>query len=213
MKITILYDNESYIEGLRADWGFSCLVSHDGINLLFDTGADGAILLQNMRVLGIKPGSIQEVFISHVHFDHAGGLSSFLKENKQVKVYVPASLRGIRSAREVIYVDARPTELRRDFYTTGLLDNLEQSLAVRTEKGIVVIVGCAHPGVETILDAVRPLGTPYALIGGLHGFATFTVLQSLNLVCPTHCTQHIAEIRSLYPDKFVRGGVGASFDI
>ncbi len=213
MKVTILYDNESQSPNLQSDWGFSCLVSHGGVNLLFDTGADGALLLRNMRTLGVDPGSIQEVFVSHVHFDHSGGLSSFLGENQDVRVCAPDPLRGIRSAREVVYVDNKPAELRRDFFTTGLLEGLEQSLVVRTERGPVVVVGCAHPGVEAILEAARPLGEPYALIGGLHEFAALDALQSLSYICPTHCTQHIAEIRSRYPDRFIPGGVGAVFEV
>jgi 7,8-dihydropterin-6-yl-methyl-4-(beta-D-ribofuranosyl)aminobenzene 5'-phosphate synthase len=212
MNITILCDNESKVKGLKADWGFSCLVSHSGINLLFDTGANGAILLQNMRALGIESRSVHEVSISHAHFDHAGGLSSFLNENGDVTVYAPASLRGIRSARKVIYVD-KPMEIREGFYTTGLLDGIEQSLAVRSEDGLVVIVGCSHPGVTEILRASERFGTPAALAGGLHGFKEFDVLHPLRLVCPTHCTQLIAEIQALYPDKYIQGGVGTSINI
>jgi 7,8-dihydropterin-6-yl-methyl-4-(beta-D-ribofuranosyl)aminobenzene 5'-phosphate synthase len=212
MRVTILYDNETDVEGLQADWGFSCLVNQGGINLLFDTGANGAILLKNMWELGIEPGSIDIVFISHAHFDHAGGLSSFLNENHDVTVYAPATLRGIRSAREVVYVD-RPVEIGGDFYSTGLLDNMEQSLVVRAEEGLMVIVGCSHPGVTTILEAAERYGTPATLIGGLHDFREFEALQALRLVCPTHCTEHIDEIRSRYPDEYIRGGVGVSIDI
>jgi 7,8-dihydropterin-6-yl-methyl-4-(beta-D-ribofuranosyl)aminobenzene 5'-phosphate synthase len=212
MNITILYDNESQVEGLQTDWGFSCLVSHGGVNLLFDTGANGAILLHNMRALGIKPESINAIFISHVHFDHIGGLSSFLNENGDVTVYAPASLRGIRSARKVVYVD-KSMKIGEDFYTTGLLDDIEQSLAVRSENGLVVIVGCSHPGITSILKAAERFGTPAALIGGLHGFSEFEVLEPLLLVCPTHCTQHIAEIQSRYPDKYIKGGVGTRVEI
>jgi 7,8-dihydropterin-6-yl-methyl-4-(beta-D-ribofuranosyl)aminobenzene 5'-phosphate synthase len=212
LKVTILYDNESNVEGLQADWGFSCLVSSGDINLLFDTGANGTILLKNMAELGIKPSSIDVVLISHSHFDHAGGLSSFLNENNDVTVYAPATLRGIRSAREVVYVD-RPAEIGEDFYSTGLLDNMEQSLVVRVEGGLIVIVGCSHPGVTTILEAAERYGTPATLIGGLHDFREFEALQPLRLVCPTHCTEHIDEIRSRYPDKYIRGGVGVSIDI
>ena len=47
VKITILYDNTAPVKaGLRADWGFSALVEVDrGKTILFDTGANGEILL------------------------------------------------------------------------------------------------------------------------------------------------------------------------
>ena len=212
MHITILYDNESLIDGLRSDWGFACLVTHNNVNLLFDTGGNGALLLDNMRALGIDPASIHEVFISHSHFDHSGGLSTFLNENSDVQVYAPAALRGIRSAREAVYVE-EPMDLGDGFYTTGMLGGIEQSLAVRTVKGIAVVVGCSHPGAEAILTAAQAFGTPYALVGGLHGFDAFDVLQPLELICPTHCTQHIAEIKSRYPDKYIQGGAGASYEL
>ena len=78
MKMTILYDNEKCREDLEADWGFACLVEVRGLKILFDTGADGPVLLENMNKLDIDPRTVDEVFISHVHFDHTGGLFDFL---------------------------------------------------------------------------------------------------------------------------------------
>ena len=113
MKITIIYDNESRIDELKSDWGFSCLIQYNGVNRLFDTGANGALLLNNMKFLGIDPASIDEIFISHSHFDHSGGLSAFLNENGNTKIYAPDPLRGISPAREVVYVD-QPMEITVD---------------------------------------------------------------------------------------------------
>jgi 7,8-dihydropterin-6-yl-methyl-4-(beta-D-ribofuranosyl)aminobenzene 5'-phosphate synthase len=198
---------------LKADWGFSCLVECFGIRLLFDTGTKGVLLLENMKVLGIDPKSIDEVFISHTHFDHSGGLGALINENENTKIYAPNPLRGISPAREVVYIEDEPMELNQYFYTTGLLKGMEQSLAIKTEKGLVVIVGCSHPGVGDILKAVASYGTPYALIGGLHGFREFEVLKNLEHICPTHCTQYISEIKSLYPEKYIQGGVGEIIEL
>ena len=55
MKITILYDNTAFRNDLKSDWGFSCLVEAYNKIILFDTGADGSILLENMKKLNIKP--------------------------------------------------------------------------------------------------------------------------------------------------------------
>jgi len=207
LKITILYDNTKFRRGLISDWGFSCLVEMKDRKILFDTGSNGSILLNNMKKLDIDPLSIDEVFISHPHFDHIGGLSAFLNENNDVKIYVPVSLRGIHNAKEVILVD-ESLELHENVFSTGELDHLEQSMAVRTDKGLVLIVGCSHPKMETILKTASEFGEVYAIVGGLHGFKEYDLFKNLELICPTHCTRHIAGIKSMYPEKFIDGGVG-----
>jgi 7,8-dihydropterin-6-yl-methyl-4-(beta-D-ribofuranosyl)aminobenzene 5'-phosphate synthase len=217
MKVTIIYDNTSFRQDLQSDWGFSCLLDLDvlqpgSMRILFDTGADGRILLNNMEKLGIDPLSIDEVFISHPHFDHIGGLSEFLNKNNKVKVWVPPSLRGIKKAKEVITVKG-PTELHKGIHSTGELEGIEQSLAVKTSRGIVIIVGCSHPYMGNILKAAKQFGELFGIIGGLHGFSEFELFKDLGLICPTHCTQHKTELKKLYPQKYVEGGAGKIIEI
>jgi 7,8-dihydropterin-6-yl-methyl-4-(beta-D-ribofuranosyl)aminobenzene 5'-phosphate synthase len=215
MRITIIYDNTVYREGLTADHGFACLVEifqPVGRRILFDAGADGKILLANMKKLNISPGSIDEVFISHAHLDHTGGLSAFLNENDQVTVFVPQTVRGIRRAKKVTHID-KATQLYENVYSTGELLYIEQSLVVGIDKGLVIIAGCSHSGIGNILAAAAQFGKPYALIGGFHGFNQFELLEDLGVVCPTHCTRYIAQIKSLYPEKYVQGGVGKIIEI
>ena len=207
MKITILYDNTSYQEGLQADWGFSCLIEAYNRTILFDTGADSTILLENMKKLKIEPSSIDDVFISHAHFDHAGGLSTFLSKNNTVSVYVPVSLSNVHNAKRIIQVD-KPMKLYDNFFSTGELDSIEQSLAIKTEKGIVLVVGCSHPEMTTILNTASQFGKVFAIIGGLHGFNEYELFKDLEVICPTHCTQHKAEIKALYSEKYIEGGAG-----
>jgi len=104
MKVTIIYDNTSSRADLKADWGFSALVEIEGRKLLFDTGANGKILLSNMQKLKINPAQIKDVVISHLHWDHAGGLSSFLEVNSQVKLWIPSFLPEAKSAKEFFEV-------------------------------------------------------------------------------------------------------------
>jgi 7,8-dihydropterin-6-yl-methyl-4-(beta-D-ribofuranosyl)aminobenzene 5'-phosphate synthase len=212
MKITIIYDNETWQPGLEADWGFSCLVEAEGRRWLFDTGAKGAILLANMEHIGIDPQTITAIFISHAHWDHMGGLADLLRLNRDVRVYLPGSCPRPPEAREVVSVQG-PLEISENFFSTGELPGAEQSLVVKTAQGLAVICGCSHPGVGTILKAASRFGRVSALIGGLHGFKDYEVLADLALVCPCHCTQHQAEIMARYPESAVSGGAGKVLEL
>ena len=57
-------------------------------------------------------------------------------------------------------------------YTTGELGRSlkEQSLVLKTCEGLVIITGCAHPGIVEIVTHVRELfkENVYLLIGGFH---------------------------------------------
>lgn len=210
MRITVLYDNTVYRQDLTADWGFSCLVEippQGGRKILFDTGAKGSVLLSNMDKLNIDPRSIDEVFISHAHFDHVGGLSAFLNVKSDVTIYVPRSIRGVHGVNRVVSV-SEPLKIHEDVFSTGELDSIEQSMAVKTDKGVVLVVGCSHPKMAHILEAASQFGKVYAIVGGLHGFSDFDLFRDFELICPTHCTQHKAKIRSLFPEKYIDGGVG-----
>ncbi len=211
MRITIIYDNETCKPGLKSDWGFSCLVEAHERKILFDTGANGAILLGNMRELNIEPTSVEDVVISHNHWDHTGGLPAFLTLNP-CRVYVPASCGEAAGAAETVRVK-NSLKLHDGIFSTGELEGVEQSLVVGVEDGVVVVAGCSHPGVGRILDAASQFGRVRALIGGLHGFKDFDIIADLDMVCATHCTQFKSGIESRYPGKYTEGGAGTVIDI
>ena len=89
--ITILYDHESTDEKFITDWGVSIHVKRGEKDILFDVGKDKNILLHNMEVLDIKKENIDEIVISHRHWDHFGGLTAF-EDREDIKIYVPNSL-------------------------------------------------------------------------------------------------------------------------
>ncbi len=206
MKVTIIYDNTTSRTDLKADWGFSALVEVKGRKILFDTGANGEILLSNMQKLKINPKEIEDLFISHLHWDHTGGLASFLRLNSQLKLWIPACFPEAKDAGEIIEVK-EPTRMYEGIYSTGELEGIEQSLCVETEKGIIIIVGCSHPRMEHILEVASQFGRVYGIIGGLHGSKPET-LKDLSLICATHCTQYRSEIKALYPERYIEGGAG-----
>jgi len=206
MKVTIIYDNTTSRTDLKADWGFSALVEVKERKILFDTGANGEILLSNMQKLKINPKEIGDIFISHLHWDHTGGLASFLRLNSQLKLWIPACFPEAKDAEEIIEVK-EPTRMYEGIYSTGELEGIEQSLCVETEKGIIIIVGCSHPRIEHILEVASQFGRVYGIIGGLHGNKPET-LKDLSLICATHCTQYRSEIKALYPERYIEGGAG-----
>ncbi len=207
-KITIVYDNCLNKRGLKTGWGFSALIETNHTSpILFDTGDDGVALLYNMEQLGIAPERIGTIVISHAHSDHTGGLSEILEVNKHATIYVPASAAGRIPGRKVVPV-SQPLHISSDVLSIGELRDIEQSLAVKTSRGIVVVTGCSHPGVGAILDAASSHGIIYGIIGGLHGFRDFSRLDGLSLICPCHCTQYKDELERRFSEQAIGCGAG-----
>ena len=94
-----------------------------------------------------------------------------------------------------------------------------------TEEGLIVITGCAHPGIDQMVTAaVQTTGRDAVslVMGGFHlgnvGRArideivdTFGTL-SVRRVAPTHCTGDVARqaLRQAYGDAFLSVGLGAT---
>ena len=77
LKITVLVTNLAGDphEG-SGEWGFSALVEVDGHKIVYDTGATANLALNNAKLLKLNLNDIDEVILSHNHWDHVGGLMS-----------------------------------------------------------------------------------------------------------------------------------------
>jgi 7,8-dihydropterin-6-yl-methyl-4-(beta-D-ribofuranosyl)aminobenzene 5'-phosphate synthase len=209
MKLQIVYDNHGKT-GFKEGWGFSCYLPE--YKLLFDTGWDSNRLLDNMKNLNIDPREIKKVVISHQHWDHVGGLPGIIRPG--MEVIVPASfsehMKGEIKKIAVLKEVKDREEIIPGIISSGQLGSKikEQAIAVKTAKGLLVITGCAHPGVGTILKTLEPVGEIKGLLGGLHGFDKYLLLENMELIVATHCTQHADEIAQKYPDAFKHGRVG-----
>ncbi|MDI7274759.1 MAG: MBL fold metallo-hydrolase [Anaerolineae bacterium] len=217
-RITVLYDNVPFREGLQTAWGYACLVETGEATILFDTGGDGALLLGNMAALGTGPEAIDIVVLSHAHTDHTGGLAALLAAGARPAVYLPASFADavkaeVASQTALVEVTG-PAEVAPGAWTTGELGTgiVEQALAVQTGEGITVITGCAHPGVVAMVRAAQQVagGEVALVVGGFHledaGEAeierTIQGLRALGVrrVAPSHCTGETA--RRMFAEAF-----------
>jgi len=209
MKITVVYDNRTLDPDLSPAWGFSCLVGDD---LLFDTGGDGSRLLSNMVQMEVDVGGIKSAVLSHAHGDHTGGLGVLLAVNKNLTVEVH-----------------EPREIAEGIYTTGEMGRglVEQALVLTTNQGLVVITGCAHPGIVGIVKKAKEVvnGEVYLVMGGFHlgGASTKAVKDviadfrrlGVQKVAPCHCTgdRAIGMFAAEYGEDFIEIGVGKGLEI
>jgi 7,8-dihydropterin-6-yl-methyl-4-(beta-D-ribofuranosyl)aminobenzene 5'-phosphate synthase len=76
--VKIIYGNRKEKEKFLTDFGFSALIYSYMTEsyILFDTGTDGAILINNLKEFGVETSSIKKIVISHNHREHSGGLIS-----------------------------------------------------------------------------------------------------------------------------------------
>lgn len=109
----------------------------------------------------------------------------------------------------------------------GTREMRELSLGLRTGDGLVLVVGCSHPGIEKILEAARPLAPRIAcIVGGLHLVLTdeeqirrrVTALRDdwrVARMAPGHCTGEpgFAAIREIFGDRCLFAGLGERVEL
>ncbi len=104
----------------------------------------------------------------------------------------------------------------------------DAALYVKTEKGLFVITGCGHSGVENIVEyglQVTGESKLYGILGGLHllgaseermkEVAKYLASKSPKVVVPTHCTGQRAQylLWKELGDAYVEGGPGVSVEL
>ena len=230
ITVSILYDNYVFTEGLKAEWGFSCLIEGTEKAILFDTGRSKEIFDYNIGKIKPSLNAVTQVVISHNHSDHTGNLFNFLTDHNKVTVYVPASfpqpfIDKIQKASATPVLVDKPVEISKNVFLTGEMNSKiikEQSLIINTNKGLVLIAGCSHPGILNIIRKAKEIVNKeiYLVIGGFHllddsdDAVKMVIKEFKNLgvlkVGATHCTgdKAIELFKKAYGKNYIQMGVG-----
>lgn len=220
LEIRILFDNTAASKDYLRSWGFSALIDFRGKRILFDSGGDPILLLEHMEKMKIDAKSIDEAFISHHHDDHRRGIYWVFEKNPAMKVHFLDSF-DIEAYHAAVQVKMKPHRVKGPFelmpgvYSTGPIDGLppEQALLIETSQGLVMLVGCSHPGVVKMVETAmkqRQKDSVRLLLGGFHLLKTepeqirkiVNRLDELKVkvVVPAHCTGDLATemIQAIY---------------
>jgi len=237
MNIKLLFDSTAINPKFKTGWGFSCLINN---HILFDTGSDGEALLNNLRLMNINLSDIHKIIISHEHNDHTGGLWKILENQQNIPVYICFGFsQAFKTKIELLKNEPIESqhfqEIDKNIFTTGEIKGFykgyftpEQSLVLKTSKGLVIITGCAHPGIINIIKIVKkqfPQENIYLVLGGFHLGAKSkqeieTIVknfQSLKVekIAPLHCSGDNARkiFKKYYGNNFIDLKVGETLNI
>lgn len=217
LKITCLVEDTSPKRPFWGEHGLSFLIEADDKKILFDTGWSGMVLKHNLEKLDNSLDDVDILFLSHSHDDHTGGLKEIADSFTAKPVfcatdafseYMPNNQENKSKLTNITYL-TKNTEIspgiiaireRAGFYSPKPTN--EVNLVVNVEdKGLIIIIGCSHHGLENILTDAKSAfpNTPiYALVGGLHlkdspddqilKYIDLFGKEQIKLLLPNHCT-------------------------
>lgn len=228
VSITVLNDNRCYNPSLLNDWGLSLLLNVDGLNILFDVNSKWSIIQHNAKVVEASLDDVEYIVISHSHRDHVGGLKDAVKYYEGIGVDIVVIGPPNLWLRDSIVTGRNPVKIGGGVATTGALgfSVKEQSLIVNIDgRGLLVIVGCSHPGLRNILGSacrITGVNDVYGVIGGYHVgdcevYEAIRVFEEYNvkLMGPAHCTSDYAidVLSRRFKDKVVNIHTGGKIKI
>ena len=228
MKISVLAENSvgrSHNRDCLAEWGLSLFLDLGDRRILFDSGHKGTFL-QNATAIGIDVDTSDYVVLSHHHWDHTGGLRFWepsakkpLVAHPQVIEKIPADQSKNLLEKFDVATTTTPLEFAPGVIFLGQVPriaNFEQgtylddpmlddtAIAIKTDKGAIVVTGCSHAGVCNISQYAKDVtGQPLrGVIGGFHLLGATDALidatvayfknEQIEFLYPMHCVDYVA---------------------
>jgi 7,8-dihydropterin-6-yl-methyl-4-(beta-D-ribofuranosyl)aminobenzene 5'-phosphate synthase len=252
-RITILHDSFGKRPELKKDWGFAALVEFGGKRILFDTGNSAKTFTQNTEALGIDLRALDHLFklnpgvtvytpdetygvfgssLPGIFYPRCHSLPSYMQYYDGEP---PETIRHGTPWPDAKFVWIKETtEIVPDVWLVAVVSEVpgtremrELSLALRTSRGLILVAGCSHPGIESILAASRAIEERvHCIFGGLHLVLTKEpeiqrVAKALRdewrveLIAPGHCTGEPAflVLSEAFEGKYVFAGLGDTIDL
>ncbi|MBN3039970.1 MAG: MBL fold metallo-hydrolase [Candidatus Omnitrophica bacterium] len=235
MNIKVIFEKQAKTENLSSGWGVSYLINN---KMLFDLGEKKEFFEDNIKKMNIDPKKFEKVVISHNHWDHWGGLNYLLQLNKKLDFFVTSDFYqefNCQLGDHRVEVIEQPKEISRNIHSLGSFKVIykermmnEQALCLKTEKGLTIICGCAHPGVLEYVKKAKELFKGrdiYLIMGGFHlidkdkRVADYVgrQLKEENVfnIAPGHCTgfDAVQILKRYYPDNLIDIGAGQEIEV
>ncbi|MFX1450468.1 MAG: MBL fold metallo-hydrolase, partial [Promethearchaeota archaeon] len=182
LSILTVIDNDFIDRNLETCWGLSFYIEinkNPDKSILMDCSGSLYDFSQNVSKLNLDLTKLKAIHISHWHSDHCGCLNYILSSIlKSSILYVPTGnnqvCKEIQTRGFNIFALEKPKKLFDGVFSTGTLKGgiPEQSLIFNIKgKGLVIILGCAHPGIISIIEQsklISGISTVYGIVGGFH---------------------------------------------
>ncbi len=238
--IDVIYDSiaRSRPDGKKLSWGYASVISLGKEKFLVDFGKDHKILEGNMKAAGYSWSDFSSVILTVDEEGHRAGLEALKNAPESLRLYAPPDSENmvsrLVSRKNITYITEDILQISPEllaFKTPYNSKNVfhesveEISLLMKTDKGIVLYVGCAIPGIKNIYKKAKEIfpGEPFFLMaGGFHllrwenetqiaQFADFLKKDGLKNLAGGHCTGDLAFdiFKKVYAEHYMFCGIDA----
>lgn len=139
MKIKVLTEDTAVSSDFRSEHGLSLYIETESHRILYDSG-QSELYLENAEKMNVPIEDIDTVILSHGHYDHSGGLSSFLRKNHLAQIYMTKGAFG-----RYYNADSKFIGVDRDLLGSDRIIFTDNELKIDDELYLFTANGCERP--------------------------------------------------------------------